>query len=320
MTRSSKAGRIFLAVPLVITNLVAAYGQAGWSYSHMHAGWGVAIGFACALESIGIYLAFEAHEALMNNQASGLLRMASYGVGLVAGALNYNHFLAQSLATAVSFGLLSAVSPWLWAVWSRARNRARLGALGLVDQRGVKLSSARRFFHPFKSLRVMSYAAWAGVTDPRDAVEEWERARGLRSEPALSVVDRSMELSGQEGHSGLELSGQEGHSRLELSGQGTSVSVSTDHETVEDVTVDRQCLPVRQVERADTLTNLLESGTKKAQLRYAFAVLGSYSVPGARAWLSERGVVLSSSNAYRYTKELKSERSQDLRIVESLTS
>lgn len=186
-------GRAVLAVPLVLVNTAAIYGQAGWAYSRItHGGPGgllIAVLFACAVESIGIYLAWEAHSALLADQASALLRTGSYAIGLLAGLLNYLHFRPDNVSTAVAFGALSAISPWLWAVWSRARNRTRLAELGLVDQRGVKLSTSRKAWHPVKSLRVIRWAAWSGVTDPRSAVTGWEATRPDKAVPAPVMAE-----------------------------------------------------------------------------------------------------------------------------------
>jgi len=199
-------GRVFLAVPLVLVNAAAVWGQAGWALTNItHGGiFGliVAVLFALAVESIGVYLAFESHLALMADQAAGLLRVGSYAVGALAGALNFLHFREQSLATGIVFGALSAVSPWLWAIYSRARNRVRLAELDLVDQRGVKLSTSRKLWHPVRSMRVISWAAWEGETNPRAAVEGWERSRWDQApgptERPLSAV--SEQLSVVPGH------------------------------------------------------------------------------------------------------------------------
>jgi hypothetical protein len=184
---------VLLAVPLVLVNTAAIWGQAGWGYSHITSpGWDfraratIAVLFACAVESIGVYLAYEGHLALMADQASGGLRVGSYGIGALVGALNFLHFREQSLPTAIAFGCLSAVSPWLWAIYSRARNRTRLAALDQVDQRGVKLSTSRKLWHPIRSARVISWAAWAGITNPSEAVEGWERYRASKSKRATA--------------------------------------------------------------------------------------------------------------------------------------
>lgn len=172
---------------LVVLNLVAMGGQAAWFYEHVvphgKAGWAAAIGIALVVEMIGVYLSSMAHASLMANQSAGLLRFGSYAVGLLVGALNYAHY-STVLAAAVTFGALSTISPWLWAVYSRFVNRDRLAELGLVDARGVKLSTSRKFWHPVKSTKVIRYAAWEGITDPATAVRAWEMDR---SDPAAPV-------------------------------------------------------------------------------------------------------------------------------------
>jgi hypothetical protein len=184
---SLRRGRAFLAVPLVLVNLTAVWGQAGWAHDHVtDGGIVVALLFALSVESIGVYLAWESHEALMADQASAFLRFGSYTVGALVGILNYLHFSAQSFAIGVAFGALSAISPWLWGIWSRARNRTRLAELGLVDIRGVKLSTARKLWHPVRSVRVLSWAAWEGVTDPADAVAGWSAEKAETPEKVVA--------------------------------------------------------------------------------------------------------------------------------------
>lgn len=171
-------GRLFLTIPLILVNGAAIWGQYGWAYSHITngalAGVLVAILFAVSVESIGAYLAWEAHEARLGDRAYAGLQLASYSVGGFAGWLNYEHFASSNVTQAVTFGVMSALSPWLWGVYSRAQNTERLDALGLMDTRGVKLSNARKLWHPRRSIEVIRWAAWEGVTHPADAVAGYE--------------------------------------------------------------------------------------------------------------------------------------------------
>jgi hypothetical protein len=168
-----------LAIPLFLVNGAAVWGQGGWAYEHItkggQAGILIAILFAVAVESIGAYLAWESHEARMSDRAYLGLQLSSYAVGAFAGWLNYQHFVNTNSTQAVTFGVLSALSPWLWGVYSRAQNTERLDALGMVDARGVKLSSARKFWHPGRSVAVMRHAAWEGITRPMEAIDSWEQ-------------------------------------------------------------------------------------------------------------------------------------------------
>jgi hypothetical protein len=177
--RALLSGRPVLFLPLLMVNTAAVWGQSGWFHSHVspHV-WTLAIALAVAVESIGIYLSQEAHDARMNDQAAATLQFAAYAVGFVAAGLNYSHFIGQGVATAVTFALMSAISPWLWSVRSRSMNRKRLTELGQSDKRGVKLSTSRKIWHPWMSLQVIRWAAWAGVTNPDDAVRGWELMSG----------------------------------------------------------------------------------------------------------------------------------------------
>jgi hypothetical protein len=185
--RFSPAQPEFIAAFLVLLNAVAIYGQAAWFRANItnHNGaedWVIPVGVALVIEMIGVYLSGMAHAALMADQSAGLLRFGSYAIGLLVGFLNYWHFAGQDFSpnpSAITFGALSTISPWLWAIYSRYVNRAQLATLGLVDKRGVKLSINRKFWHPVKSIKVMSYASWEGITNPDEAVRGWELRKEL---------------------------------------------------------------------------------------------------------------------------------------------
>jgi hypothetical protein len=105
--------------------------------------------------------------------------------------LNFTHFSGppvDSVALGVMFGLASLCSPWLWAVDSKAAHRAQLAARGIVDPRGVKLSTNRKLWHPVRSLRVTRYASWVGEMDPFRAVQGWESARQSPQTPQLKAT------------------------------------------------------------------------------------------------------------------------------------
>lgn len=152
--------------------------------------WALAGYIALCIEMIGVYLASMAHAALMADQSAGLLRFGSYIVGGGVGFLNYWHFCGPNwtpTALALVFGGFSAISPLLWAIYSRHKHRARLTELGLVDKRGVKLSINRKIWAPWKSLKVMKFAAWEGITNPDEAVRAWElreAAKQLDGDPS----------------------------------------------------------------------------------------------------------------------------------------
>lgn len=204
-----------LAVPLVLVNTFAIYGQAGWAHDHItsaalratHPSVAalVSLLFAVTVESVGVYLAVEAHDALMAGDASARLRLASYAAGLLVGALNYAHFAApghQPTALAVTFGLLSCTSPWLWAIRSRALNRDRLRTLGQVDPRAVRFAPLRWALYPMRTWKAFRAAVWAGVVVPADAVALTEpptkpvRRTPVRDTPQTGDSDTAGDDSG----------------------------------------------------------------------------------------------------------------------------
>jgi hypothetical protein len=164
-----------LIVPLLLVNTVATFGQTLWAHDHLTPKshyWFIAAGFALAVESIGIYLAAEAHRALLAGDASLRLRLGSYAVGLLAGLLNYAHFapsLKEPNASAIVFGVLSTLSPILWAIRSRSMSRDRLRALGLIDGRAVKFTAIQWVLFPRLSATAFRAAVWAGETNPAKA-------------------------------------------------------------------------------------------------------------------------------------------------------
>lgn len=164
---------VALIVPLLLVNSAAIYGQQGWAYDHIGHDRAVALMFAAAVESIGVYLAAEAHAALMAGDASARLRLGSYLVGLLVGALNYAHFSGpgyQVNPLALTFGLLSSISPMLWAIRSRSMNRDRLRELGLIDPRAVRFSLLRWLLFPIRCWFAFRNAVWEGIVQPAEAV------------------------------------------------------------------------------------------------------------------------------------------------------
>jgi hypothetical protein len=192
--RTGAARRLALIVPLVLVNTTAVYGQAAWAWDHLvpaglrtgapAAAVALCLLFAATVESVGIYLAYEAHAALMEDQAAGMLRSGSYLVALVVGSLNYAHFATQPgyrpNPLAVTFGLLSSLSPWLWAIRSRSLHRSALLAKGLVDPRSVRFTTAQRLLYPLRSYGAYRLAVWNGVNNPAAARADYDAFRAAR--------------------------------------------------------------------------------------------------------------------------------------------
>src|SRR6266581_1360649 len=154
---------IVTAVPIVLCNTVAVIAQ----YQFFHAAlkhWDTlgAVLFAVSLESISVFLAYFAHQALVSNDAALRLRFGSYGMGILIGAINFSHYAPdwRMNAEALSVGLLSAWSPVGWGIYSRRVSRDTLMQRGAVEAHSVRLGSVRWLFHPVKSYRVFRVTVW----------------------------------------------------------------------------------------------------------------------------------------------------------------
>lgn len=165
---------VAFTVPVVLFNVVAFFGQYQWANDHLAVTAWMPWLFSAALESAGVYLAWEAHVALRAGDAALRIRLASYAVAGLVGFLNYTHWEATSGSAAVAFGLMSAASPWLWSIRSRSLHRAELRSAGLIDERTVRFSLARWVMYPRWTFQVWRSALWAGVTSPETAVARFQ--------------------------------------------------------------------------------------------------------------------------------------------------
>lgn len=182
-TRGGRALGLLVLI-LILVNSAAIWGQAGWALEHVvPAGWdwraglALSLGFAAALELIGVFLATAADESEATGQPAGGVRIGSYAVGIVSGGLNLSHW-GVTTAAALAFAFLSAVSPFLWGVWARVR-------------RGRPAAPSRRFWHPIRSVRLIRHMAWHGIVDEADGIVEME----LRSVPELAPISPAGEMS-----------------------------------------------------------------------------------------------------------------------------
>ena len=176
-TAHEKRRFYFAAPPIIACNMVAFFGQ--FEFIRTHLDWFLPgqILFAAALESIAIYLAFAAHDALMSEDSAFRLRMGSYGFALIIGALNYSHYAGPSLRPtfpAIGTGLMSAISPMLWGIYSRRLSRNALKEKGLVESIAVRLGFTRWLYWPKESFQVFRMAVWSGERNPAKAISAWE--------------------------------------------------------------------------------------------------------------------------------------------------
>lgn len=177
--------RVLAAAPVVLVNAVAFGAQLGFWHGRLPAA-AEAVLVALALESIAVYLAWQAHLAQLADDSALRLRLAAYGIALLIGVLNYSHFMRPGWrpdVAAVTFGMMSAISPWLWSVHSRRVSRDLLKARGLIEPHAVRLGATRWAWHPVRSARVMWHATWLGETDPARAI--------ALSAPAGMLEDRA---------------------------------------------------------------------------------------------------------------------------------
>ncbi len=161
------------AVPIVLVNAIAFYGQLSYLQAALAAPEFIRVLTALALESIAVYLAYQAHLALVADDSAMRLRLAAYGIAAGIGALNYSHWRGphwHPTAQAITFALCSVISPWLWSVHSRRDNRDALKARGLIEPHAVRLGATRWFWHFAACCQVMFRATWIGETRPSAAI------------------------------------------------------------------------------------------------------------------------------------------------------
>lgn len=161
------------AIPVVLVNVVAFAGQLAFLREHLP--WGIIgqVVMAVTLESIAVYLAWQAHLAQLANDSALRLRLAAYGFALVIAAMNYSHYAGpgwEPTFAAVAVALCSAASPWLWGIHTRRVSRDALMAAGLIEPHALRLGATRWAWHPYRSARVMFWATWRGETDPPGAI------------------------------------------------------------------------------------------------------------------------------------------------------
>ena len=161
------------AIPILLVNSIAIVGQLEFWHTALPWPFAAVALFAIALESIAVFLAYHAHLSQVSNDSSLRLRWASYAMGIVIGLLNASHYLGPNhtiTAAAVGIGIMSAISPWLWAVHTKRKSRDKLKAAGLIDSHAVRLGMNRWLWHPLKSFGVMRMAAWNGEATPTAAI------------------------------------------------------------------------------------------------------------------------------------------------------
>lgn len=197
---STRLGQAIAMFPITVTTTMAMIGQFGWGLVHLdQIGSGrddlvrilVVILFSAGLESLSLFQGYHADRALQRRDSAFGLYAGAFGTSAIVGALNYSHYASTVNAdrislfglgdipgptpTAVVFALFSFISPALWRIHSRAKNRDTLKANGEIDTRAVRLSWSRKLWHPVRSIRTMYWATWeTAVETPADAIALYE--------------------------------------------------------------------------------------------------------------------------------------------------
>ena len=171
-------GAWIAAVPIIIVNYVAFRAQLRFWQAQL--GPADAILLSVALESVAIYWAWLAHQALVADDSALRPKLAAYGIALIIGALNYSHYCKpgwKPTAAAVAFGGMSAISPWMWAAYSRRVSRPVLKLKKLIEDHAVRLGITRWFWHAYRCVRVTWTATWTGENRPAEAIALYEARR-----------------------------------------------------------------------------------------------------------------------------------------------
>lgn len=179
-------------VPLLIVNAFAVFGQVLYGLVHyspvawpLWARLVVAIGAAIGIESIGNYVNWHAHDALLMKATAtaARLRRASYLIALGVAGINYAHFADGWAPTpaAIVFALFSAASPWLWGLHTRRAHQIQLLREGQIDSQGAVFSAERWRAFPVRTWSARRWSIDLGVDDPRAAWAGYNTARAERA-------------------------------------------------------------------------------------------------------------------------------------------
>lgn len=301
-TRSRWSGlerRVSSVAALVLVNVFAVIGQATWAYANLGHNPVIAGFFAATIESIALYLTSQASAAMLANDKAAGLRMAAYGVGVLVGAMNYqSHSVAwQPNATAITFGMLSAISPWLWAIQARRTHRDALAASGLIDPRTVKIPTALWLFYPTYAVGLLRIGVRNGINHLGTLRDMHAERRSLRELNGADAVRFAFGATGSyHTHQARVWLAQRGvhvkQTDLDIASAGrpSAPAVAPNVPTVslgQDSTPGHGRDPYSGPDHDAALAAL---PTKREKIRYAFAHIGRPAVAEAVAFLADHGV------------------------------
>lgn len=302
MTVTRLTHRLAPVLALVLVNVFGTLGQFQWAMQAFGHNWLLAVGFAATLESVSLFLTAEASKALLADVRSGTLRVGAYAVGVLVGCLNYVAHAGprwSPTAMAIAFGSLSALSPVLWAIHSRSQHRIALQAKGLVDPRAVKFPLLLWMLAPTRTFRMFRLGVTLGINEPATVRTMAHERTALAK---LAPVDALRYAYAALGH-------HDSHAaRVYLQARGVLI----DQAAIDDVTAGRPPAPPALSTPALPPSDPSAPGaaedyhaaqldacaSNRDRIRLAFSVLGSWNVPAALRWLSDRGVNVSRTDAY----------------------
>lgn len=174
------------AIPVAMVNGTAFIGQFAFLRQHVPWVFPGQVLIAVTIEIVAVYLAWHAHLAAMSNDSSGRLKAGAYSFAQVVGLMNYSHYAAPHWRPTVMSVLMysmSALSPWLWGIHTRRASRDKLMGKGLIEEHAVRLGGTRWTWHPVRSVRASSWAAWHGVNDPALVIGKFSALYGAADEP-----------------------------------------------------------------------------------------------------------------------------------------
>jgi Protein of unknown function (DUF2637) len=172
------------AIPVIGVNLVAFYGQYTYFRGLDSIPFLMQVNMAASLESVAVYLAWQAHQARLKRDSALRLRLGAYLAGLGIGALNYWHWCApgwKPTPLAVVFALASVISPVLWGVYSNRVSRDDLKADNLIEDHALRLGFTRWFWWTRRCIGVQRLAAWEGINSPAVAIGLYDQRRAARA-------------------------------------------------------------------------------------------------------------------------------------------
>lgn len=195
---------LFAVLPIIGCNATAFTGQLFFFHDHA-ASWpeiGVIL-LSATMESIALFLSSEASEREKLGDAAFGIRIASYGFGFIVGVINYSHYAGPDFRPtilAVVFGMMSAISPWLWGIYGRGQSRPVLMEQGLIERRAVKFAKVRWIMWPAETFGAFRLSAWTGERNPDKAIKDYEllqeakRAEAEKADAVKREAEQEMTL------------------------------------------------------------------------------------------------------------------------------